>query len=159
VNLEYDISYHQHCRLTLHSGRSVILEALHQWMTYAGWLEGVPSAWINDRKVASAVQEAEKHGVRGARHHLLPPPRRDYCRRPGDMAAAMSLRGEAPEWLPVVTCVGVFKDVFSARDKAKDQSYLAVVWYQDEFALPIAGPVLDQLRALDWEALATDVEI
>jgi hypothetical protein len=31
---------------------------------------------------------------------------------------------------------------------------LVVVWFQDEYALPIAAQVLEQLHALDWNELA-----
>ena len=64
-----------------------------------------------------------------------------------------------PEWLPHVRCIGSFKDVVKARDPGKDLSVLTVVWYQDEYALPILEPALSQLLAMDWETLAVDVEI
>jgi hypothetical protein len=158
MDLEYDASYHLNCRLTLTCGRSVLLAELHQWMTYAGWLEGVPSCEWNDWKIKGALERARRYG-QGFPPHLIPPQRRDYLRHPGDMETSRALRGLPAEWLPMVTCIGVFRDVVPARDKSMDQSYLTVVWYQDEFALPITDAVLDQLRALDWETLATDVQI
>jgi len=128
-------------------------------MTYAGWMEGVPSAEYNDRAVASATKQAETYCLPRSDLHLIAPHRRDYLRTPGDMAQALALGGRPAEWLPMVTCVGVLMDVSPARDRTKDQSYLTVLWYQHEYAPPIEETVFHQLRAIDWGALATDVEI
>jgi hypothetical protein len=151
--LNYNVAYHLHCELDLRSGRRVTLQVLQQWMTYGGWMEGVPSAEWNDRKVEGAIREA------GAKPLLIPPVRRDYLRKPGDMDGHTSFRGRVPEWLPMVTCVGRFQDTRPARDQSKHLSVLAVVWFQDEFAMPIDAGVLEQLRAVDWEQAAEDVEV
>jgi hypothetical protein len=97
--------------------------------------------------------------VRGLAAHILAPRRRAHLREPGDMANILAIGGRVAEWLPMVTCVGVFKDVFPARDKTKDQSYLKILWYQDDFAPPIDDAVFEQIRFIDWDALAWDVEI
>ena len=39
-----------------------------------------------------------------------------------------------------------------------DYSELVVIWFQGEFALPIAPPIVDYLKTVDWEADATDLE-
>jgi hypothetical protein len=36
---------------------------------------------------------------------------------------------------------------------------LVAGWFQDEFAVPINVGVLEQLRAVDWEQAAEDVEV
>jgi hypothetical protein len=46
-----------------------------------------------------------------------------------------------------------------ARDKSKDISVLVVVWFQDEYALPIREPALSLIRDLDWESLAADIDL
>jgi hypothetical protein len=129
-------------------------------MTYGGLLEGTPNSKFNDGLIENAMQEATRHCPMGTRPHRLPPPRRDYERTPGDM---QRIRAHSPhripEWLPMVQCIGSFTDVVKARDPSKDLSVLTVVWFQDEFALPIREPALTQLLELDWEALATDIEL
>lgn len=64
-----------------------------------------------------------------------------------------------PEWLPMVRCIGSFKDVVTARAPGRGMSKLVVVWFQDEYAPPITEPVLSQLLSLDWASLATDVDL
>jgi hypothetical protein len=49
--------------------------------------------------------------------------------------------------------------VFTVRDPSKHFSVLTVVWFQDEFALPIQEPSFTKLLDLDWESLALDVEL
>ena len=115
-------------------------------------MEGVPSAEWNDRMVEGAVRAA------GARPLLIPPVRRDYLRRPGDMEGHTSFRGRVPEWLPMVTCIGRFQDTRPVRDSSKHLSVLVVVWFQRE-QLPVpdeAGRAA--LEAVDWERLALDYE-
>jgi hypothetical protein len=160
VELQYNTAYHLRCRLPLRSGRTITLEALNQRMTYAGLLEGTPDAASNDFYIESALKEAERYCVHGAQPHLIPPPRRDYLREPGDMRRVMEWSPRRnPEWLPTVRCIGSFQDVDKARDPARDLSVLVVVWFQDEYAMPIREPALGQLVALDWRALATDIDI
>jgi hypothetical protein len=160
VELRYNIANHLRCQLPLRSGRTITLEALDQRMTYAGLLAGAPDAESNDGHIEYALKEAERHCVRGARPHLIPPPRRDYLREPGDMRRILERSPHyIPEWLPMVRCIGSFKDVVKARDPERDLSVLVVVWFQDEYALPILEPALGQLLAVDWESLATDIDI
>ena len=160
MELMYQVAYHLRCGLPLRSGRRITLEALDQRMTYAGLLEGTPCRESNDRTIEYALREAERYCAAGAKPHLISPPRRDNLRRPGDMQAiAAWARHRVPEWLPMVRCIGSFKDVIKARDPARDLSVLVVVWFQDEYALPILEPALGQLLAVDWESLATDIDI
>lgn len=157
MELEYDPAYHLNCRLDLLSGRTVALESLRQWRTYSGMLEGMPTKRFNDRFIESAVHKAQADCVHGAQPLLLPPRRRAYLRKPGDMESARTFLRREPEWLPVVTCIAVFSGVFPATERGKDLSFLTVVWYQDQFALPISPEIVEQLRSLDWDQCSTDV--
>lgn len=152
MELQYEIAYHLRCRFPLRSGRMITLKSLDQDMTYAGMLVGTPSAAINDWHISSALREAQRHCVMGAKPHLVQPPRRDFLREPGDMQSIAEWSpNRAPEWLPMVRCIGLFEDVAPI-------SCLVVVWFQDEFALPVLEPALSQLRELNWETLATEYE-
>jgi hypothetical protein len=128
-------------------------------MTYSRLLDGVPDAKTNDRFIESAIQRAEQHCFLGNKPALIPPPRRDYLREPGDMEILRSQRERHrrrnPEWLPRVGCVGTFRSYATAHG---DQSALVVVWFQDEYAPPIQEPALGWLLSLDWDSLATDFD-
>ncbi|MHC5536784.1 hypothetical protein ACYOEI_00755 [Singulisphaera rosea] len=160
MGLQYNVAYHLRCQITLQSGRTITLEALDQEMSYAGLLEGTPDAKTNDWYIESSLRVAARRCVPGARPHLIPPSRRDYLREPGDMRPIVEHSPHrTPEWLPMVRCIGVFKDVGTARDPDRDLSVLVIVWFQDEYALPIQEPALDQLLALDWDSRAFDVDL
>jgi len=159
-DLRYEIAYHMHCELPLRSGRTITLKRLNQVMTYAGLLEGTPNREMNDRHIEYALREAQEMYVAGFRPHLIPPPRQDYYRTPGDMQRIRDFSPHhIPEWLPVVQCVGSFQSGVTARNPDMHVSVLTVVWFQDEYAPPIREPALSQLRELDWESLAVDVEL
>jgi len=63
-----------------------------------------------------------------------------------------------PEWIPFVCCIGCFASVKPAHDSRKDRSALTVVWYQDNFAMPIDPAIQNELRSLNWNEHATDGE-
>ena len=160
MELRYEVAYHLRCGLPLRSGRRITLEALDQRMTYAGLLEGTPDRGSSDWRIEAALREAERYCVAGAKPHLISPPRRDYLRTPGDMQAITAgVPHHVPEWLPMVRCIGSFKDVVTARHLDKHLSVLVVVWFQDAYAPPIQEPALSQILNLDWESLAVDVEV
>ncbi|HLH30013.1 MAG TPA: hypothetical protein VKY31_02345 [Terriglobia bacterium] len=154
MSLLYDSSYNLHCQLMLKSGRRITLDGLQQEMTYAGLLEGTPNAEFNKEIVQTALRKAQTVAFH-CTPHLIEPTRRDYFRTPGDMSSVRRL----PEWLPLVTCIGSFKGGRPVRDPKKDISVLTVLWFQEEYALPILEPALSHLVALDWDSLAVDIEI
>jgi hypothetical protein len=147
--------------LTLSSGRKIELRAIHQWLTYEGLLEGIPFKDWNDDNIVSDQREALKYCSQGAEPFLIPPQRRDYSRTPGDMESNIQsgfYRGHEPEFLPEVTCIGIFRSHFpKPRDPNKDYSRLVIVWYQDEFGLPTDEQILAQMRSIDWDKYAAEV--
>ena len=160
MGLDRSIAHHLRSELKLQSGRTVTLAALDQEMSYAGLLEGIPDAKSNDWYIETSLRAARRRCADGAMPHLIDPPRRGYLREPGDMLREIENRPHrTPEWLPMVRCIGSFRDVVTARDRDRDLSVLVVVWFQDEYAMPIGEPALSQLRALDWDSLATDVDV
>jgi uncharacterized protein (TIGR02996 family) len=140
AGLARDDAYDPHNKIKLDAGRTIGLRALNQRLTYAGLLEGTPIRDTNDRFNIEPVIVEARGGVANRRVRLIEPQRRDYLQTPGDMGSIKQF-GREPEWLPAVTCIGVFGDTYSA---------LAVVWFQEEYALPIEKGILTQIRALDW---------
>ena len=150
MSLDYDVANHVHCDLRLDSGRVISLRSLEQDLTYAGLLEGAPTKRTNDAKIDAALRVPSSRPLKTV---LLPPERRDYLRRPGDMADVHHPFG-APEWLPMVRVVAVFRSLGTGSHPTRISS-LRVVWFQDEFALPIGASALKHLQAVEWDLLAT----
>lgn len=163
--MEYNLSYHLTCELQQESGRILILEWLEQNQTYSGMLEGVPNKKANDWGIDVDMSRAADREYTSGDPYLIPPRRRDYLRDPGDMNEIREQKSHYPkewerdpEWIPLVCCIGCFKSVSPARDQEKHGSCLTVVWYQDDFALPIDAEILQSLKQLDWDRLATGYE-
>jgi hypothetical protein len=148
----------------LDCGATIVLKSISQSMTYRGLLEGVPDSDLNRRVMDSAREEGQKLSINRSKPYLVLPERRDYLRMPGDMDALgerggllSAFRRRKPEWLPVVTCIADF-ECLAAKNPNMDASSLVIIWFQDEYALPLSEAALRSIKALDWHAHAIDFE-
>lgn len=158
MNLQYSPAYHAHCSLKLDSGRTLTLVSLYQLLTYSGLLEGGAIKWLNDTLLKTALEDAKKTCLAEEQPILLPPDRRRHLDEPAEAVEARHRSPNLqPEWLPMVRCIAQFTSTPTVRATDHHQSALTVVWFQDDFAMPILEPASGQLRALDWDALAVDV--
>jgi hypothetical protein len=158
MDLAYDIAFHLRSEVSFAAGQRATLHALHQSLTYGGLLEGKPSRDLNDRIISGRLRMAEQYCAAGAKPVLIPPERRSYLRDPSENEKHRGFFRHEPQWLPAVTCVGVFQGP-PARDQTKHVGILTVVWFQGEYAPPILEPSAGQFGRLDWVNLATDVEL
>ncbi|EDL59004.1 hypothetical protein [Gimesia maris] len=163
--MEYNLSYHVTCNLKQDSGRELILNQLEQSQSYAGMMEGVPNKKANDWGIDVDLCRAVRREYTLGEPYLIPPRRRDYLREPGDMDEIRKQKSHYPkewvmdpEWLPLICCIGCFKSVSPVRNTEMHGSCLTVVWYQDDYAMPIDPEVIRSLKQLDWDRLATDFE-
>jgi hypothetical protein len=157
MRLAYSQAYHAHCKLTLTTGREIILTSLRQQQTYSGLLEGVPDSEMNDREIEATIADARAWCIRGGTPLLSVPDRRDFLRVPGDMSSSRSGR-RIPEWLPMVSSIGRFNSS-PARDSKMHGATLTVVWFQAEFGRAMAENVLSSLMSMDWNTHARDFEL
>lgn len=153
----HDDEYKQILGLKLSSGRKVTLNSLKQSRTNLGLLVGIPSPDTSTSIILGALERAEHDSHPPSKPVLIPPARRDFYRTPGDARRPGGPdRDDRPvEWLPTITCIAEFESVEPAQDKSKDASILTVVWFQDDWALPIPPSILEAIQKLDWEKLAT----
>ena len=60
-----------------------------------------------------------------------------------------------PSALPAVTCIGRFSSFSPVRGETDyEGSSLIILWYQEQFALPIAPDVSSHIVPIDWEKYA-----
>lgn len=156
--MKYNQSHHLICELKLTCGREIILREINQQQTYWGMLGGHPSDTSNNSMVKNALKVAKQHCVGNeAGPFLVPPKRRNFMREEADMDDVIASRSRKVEWLPLVRCIGVFSSSRPARDPSQDESHLTIVWFQDNFAMPIDPEILDEIRSVNWDKLATDI--
>jgi|GEM_PF-516082 len=132
--------------ITLTSGRAIRMAALSQRAVYEYQLEGVPTRDGNQHIIDDL--RTPKHGEAVA---LIEPEQ-----RPIQLKREYPF-GE-PAKLPAVACTAMFRSLEPARDLHADYSKLTVVWFQEEFALPIAPEVLASIENLNWAEIADDDE-
>jgi len=136
--------------MELASGREVRLIAIDQSYTYEGLLLGVPTREMNQETMDRLSVRYLRPGEYGVPLLLEPE------QRPIDLPPHVHRIG-TPARLPAVTCVARLKsDGLAGTDDI--WSVLRVIWFQDDFAFPIADRVLQQLAEMDWETHATSWE-
>ena len=137
-------------KIELRSGRIVYVRALRQWQFYEGLLEGLPTVEMNRQGLEHIL--AEERGKSYGADPLLIPPKETPIPYDGRYPFG------APASLPEIVCVARLSSLQPAGDRSKDTSGLGIVWFQHEFAFPIEPDVLEQLRAIEWEQHAVDME-
>ena len=139
----------------LGSGREVELSALHLSSTYGGLIEGYPFAGLNDRLVARLDGQANRLFPH-CPVHMVRPDRREAT---DDLGRTLPF-GPA-QWLPAVTCFGLFLStpVDSDLPRGLHFSRLVVVWLQDTATVPGEHGIPAALVDLPWADRAEDCEV
>ena len=149
INIVYGSGY----RFTLDSGRVLTMNSFVQYSTYSGMMEGLPTRKRNDAMVDYAP-ESETYVLHAPRLYG------DLCSRmPPDHFMSKIPFENQYEVLPGVTCVA---NMTSEPCDAPDwddidppaKSSLTLVWFQNEWAMPIAPEVMEKLKTFDWDAHA-----
>ncbi len=135
--------------ITLSTGRELQLRELNQVLTYDGLLEGVPNTTANKHFLDGLVAR-EKASQRAPVHVVAP------VETPIDLGPGHTYSIGSPARLPRVTCIGRFQSQAINEAAFSSSSELTIIWWQDEFALPIAPSALESIAGLDWPALAED---
>ena len=140
----------EYASITLRTKREIRLLNLRQHNVYAGLLEGRPTRQINQR-ITERLMNTERD--RGATPYLVEPPERLIERR-----EAQPFPFGTSAQIPSIACIGLFDSHSPARDASRVGSGLTIIWFQDEYAFPIAPGVREQIRAIDWDRHAEDYD-
>ncbi|MEZ4446014.1 MAG: hypothetical protein R3B72_43460 [Polyangiaceae bacterium] len=144
--------YQLACAIELASGWTVHMHELCQWMTYSGLFDEPPTSELNDSIIRDARNRARSRGWNVGTPHLIEPARKRQVEPPGFDPPGF-------EWLPAVTCICGLEAPRSTRDDDLDLSVLTLIWFQDEYALPIQEDVATAIHLLDWDRLATNIRL
>lgn len=138
--------------LTLNSGQQIRLNQLLQYRTYAGMLLGLPNPMANEMIISSALKRAKELRV-GGKPYLIQPRVMAFAEwwlvRYGKRVENTDEPLPECAALPAITCIAEFEAV----DKL---SALTVVWYQNEFAPPIAAEIMSRIVAVQWDSAPTE---
>ena len=136
-------------KITFPSGRIASLVELTQSLTYAGLLAGLPNSRFNQRQIDDLIKEGRRIHIGGRAPVLIDPNIKtiEHTRRGRPV---QELR------LPDICCAARFESGALLRANSEPYSSLVVVWFQDEFAMPIAPDIEQQMAKIDWEKDAVD---
>ena len=132
--------------VSLNFGRVIRLMALSQERVYEGVSGGLPTRWMNEMTLHRLQKKSPLSVVLRPRQTPL-----EYRHdRPYPFGV--------PAELPPLSCIGRFYCHQPARDRTMFSSFLTIIWFQDDFAFPIAPDALRRIQAVDWERHAEDDE-
>jgi hypothetical protein len=140
--------------IQLNTGRSIYLETIFQYKTYSGLMEGFPTKSTNAEIVNSAQLYAIEKLWGGDSAYLIEtkqvsmniPKERWFT--PNDE--------DEPMKLPPICCLGSFYCSQPAQDTNAGFSTMKIVWFQDNFAMPIDTKVIVKIQDVDWNHHAID---
>ncbi len=137
--------------LDLASGRRLYLKRIDQYLTYRGLLEGLPTAERNKAQLEQLINSHRDKPYSGVPYLVEPTetPIERHSDRPYPFGS--------PAALPAVTCIAQFESLEPAREMHCDKSGLVVIWFQQEFALPIDPSVHAKIQQIDWRKHAADM--
>lgn len=125
------------------------IQGLYQWPTYSGMLEGIPSEEMNKR-IIDGVIEVAKELTHWDQVYLIDP---KIVIRENHESHSL----EEFVKLPRIACVA--KLLGPEIDKQCMFSSLTLVWFQDEYAMPVDKDIAKQVEELDWFGLAIDFDL
>jgi hypothetical protein len=135
--------------LQLAGGISIRLQALDQHLFNAGILEGLPTRERNARHLAAAVKRAR--GPQDAAVYVVPP---DEVPIPYESDRPYPFG--TPARFPEIACQARFDSIsLTAQERrVADHSTLTILWWQEDWALPIDPKLVEHIEGIDWRSLA-----
>ena len=135
--------------IELNSGREVRIDAIRQWLAYSGLLEGVPNPMFNEWMLKGIIEDAREQLDHDP--FLIPP-------KAPPIVTGYSHPDPDPNTarLPSVVCIAKLSSISPARDPKCDCSDLVVIWFQEQYAFPIADEAERAIKEIDWDRLARD---
>lgn len=134
--------------IIVENDKAVSISALHQWPTYGGLLEGIPTDRVNARILERLSGEIKRHCGNKSSYILQP--------EQTPIAYEGHYPFGTPMALPAMICVADLVYSQPVRDPDQHGSQLAVAWFQEEYAFPIDEEIMHRFRELKWSALAED---
>lgn len=134
--------------IIVENDKHVTVDGLHQWLTYGGLVEGIPTDIINRRILDRLKGEALRYGHTEAIHIIEP----SQTELPYDG----DYRFGKPMVLPSVTCIARLSHSQPARDPKKHCSQLTLVWFQNDYAFPVDPGIQEVMKQVLWAEIAED---
>ena len=136
--------------LTIENGHTAYIKVLHQYATYAGLLEGLSTREMNREIIKDAVESAPDY-TRQSAVYLIEP-----IEYPVEYDGVYPF-GQ-PASIPPITCFMLLQCHQVFRDFDMHGSALTVVWFQENYAMPIDDLILEKIKQIPWAEIADEFE-
>ncbi|HIP12027.1 MAG TPA: hypothetical protein EYG73_04815 [Arcobacter sp.] len=139
--------------IKLNSGREIYLESIWQHQTYRSLISGIPNDEMNQSYIENNMRDAlEKMNAECT--YLVPP----IFLELENIDKSIEEYKDAIR-LPYITCFAQFESSVLDGDERSHGSWLTIVWYQDDYSMPIDDVVLEHIKLIDWESKAEGFEL
>ena len=141
--------------ISLDSGRSIALEEIHQHLTYAGLLEGLPTKNINQSIISEMNTIAQNKIWVSTKPYIVKP-----NQSPVELSEERQLYYQnkssefTPLALPKIACIGQFISA-PVNDNFMFSS-LTIVWFQEKWMGSIDKITLKEIESINWNKYAVD---
>jgi len=137
-------------KLVLKDGIEVKIAEIHQWGTYNGLLEGLPTDKSNKRTIQRIIKRAQEMCYMNE-YFLIEP-------KQTPIEVDKPYRFGTPMSLPSKVCVAELCHHQPARDEKMHASSLLLIWFQKEYCFPIDDNIIEEIKMIDWKKNALDFE-
>jgi len=139
--------------ISLDSKRTIALDELHQHLTYAGLLEGLPTRRIN-KDFLLEIKNVVHDKIWGSTIPYIITPHQAPIKLSDERKEYYKNKGpnHEPLVLPKITCIGHFTSNAITDDFMF--SNLTIVWLQEDWAIPIDSMILKQIKCIHWDKYA-----
>jgi len=131
--------------LIIEGGKKARIQAIRQWEIYSGLLEGFPTKRMNN-EILRGVKETARKFCGMEEVYVIEP-----IQTPIEYDGKYPF-GEPAE-LPPVACIAEIKCYAVFRDRDKDFSSLALVWFQSDYAFPIEDEILEKIKQIPFSQI------
>lgn len=142
--------------IILNSGRIIYLEELFQYYTYRGLLEGAPNKKLNSYLIEQSFKYAKEKLLFNVEPILIPPQITSIDLSSDKMYFRREDFENEAEEMPKIVCLSSWNCYSPAQHKDYEGSFLKIIWFQNNFALPIDNLVAKQIKSIDWDKYAID---
>lgn len=128
--------------------RTVKIESLYQYHTYAELIEGIPTDKLNQRILDKLPSKAL--GFTYTDKSYLIEPIQKEIEYEGNYPFGK------PMELPPIVCIMGLKSYNGSTKENGDYSELTLVWFQEEFCFPIDSKIKQKISEIDWSLYCSD---
>ena len=149
-------------KIILNSSRIICLYEIHCSLTYAELLEGLPNRKMNKDIISRLPEEANQKIYTTSKPYIIKPEEVLIEVKPGSTKSYRDrmVKEHGDDWklmeIPRIECIASFESKPISDDYMG--SNLTVVWFQDEYPMPINQDIINKIKSINWDNKASSFD-